>query len=189
MQKEKKEISKSLKEKKSEARAVIGVVALSVLLTIVPQFEGVVHKGYMDPVGIATKCMGDTNNVVVGKTYSKDECLLSMYDQLIAHAEPVIECSPASKDHPLLLASQVSFAYNIGVGAYCKSTTARYLNSSDPVMKQLACERMNTKPNGKPQWVFAGGKILPGLVTRRAKERELCEKGLLFSKGEIVTNE
>ena len=37
---------------------------------------------------------------------------------------------------------------------------------------------MNEADNGRPQWVTAGGRVLPGLVKRRAEERALCERGL-----------
>lgn len=61
----------------------------------------------------------------------------------------------------------VSFAFNVGNGAFCDSTLLKRLNAGqyDAVPAQLN------------RWVKAGGKTLEGLVTRRAAE------GALFSRG------
>ncbi|PRG74053.1 glycosyl hydrolase, partial [Burkholderia multivorans] len=69
----------------------------------------------------------------------------------------------------------VSFAYNVGAGAYCGSTTAKRFNAGD---WKGACRALNEADNGRPQWVTAGGRVLPGLVKRRAEERALCERDL-----------
>jgi len=155
--------------------SVVGIVAATILYTVVPKYEGVEQVGYLDPVGIPTKCMGDTNNVVVGKVYTMKECLDSLGDQLYKHAVPVVECTPSIVKYPETLAAAVSFAYNIGVSAYCKSQTAYYFNVGD---FKLGCKRMNENAMGKPQWVTAKGKVLKGLVIRRAEERALCEAGI-----------
>lgn len=57
----------------------------------------------------------------------------------------------------------VSFAYNVGEGNFAKSTLLRRLNSGD---SQGAAEQFG-------RWVNAGGKVLQGLVKRRAAERAL----------------
>lgn len=69
----------------------------------------------------------------------------------------------------------VSFAYNVGANAYCASTTARRFNAGD---LRGACRAINEADDGRPQWVTARGRVLPGLVKRRAEERAICERGL-----------
>jgi lysozyme len=160
---------------KKTIAGVVGASVATILLVVVPKFEGTVLRGYRDPIGIATKCSGDTINVIVGHVYTKAECQASLENQLIAHAEPVLKCTPVLKGHTYQLAASISWAYNIGAGAYCNSTTARRFNAGD---FRGACKAMNESDSGKPQWVSAGGKILPGLVKRRAEERALCEKDL-----------
>ena len=160
---------------KGALAGVVGTVAATTLYCIVPRFEGVVHRGYFDPVGIATKCSGDTHDVVVGQLVSPAECWESLNRQLVAHADDVLRCTPDLKDHPNQLAAAVSFAYNIGGRAYCKSTTARRFNAHD---WKGACRAMNESDEGRAQWVTSYGRILPGLVKRRAEERALCEAGL-----------
>jgi len=154
---------------------VVGAATAALLVSVVPQFEGIRHVGYRDPIGIPTKCMGDTTNVVVGQRYSEAECRASLEQQLIVHAEPVLKCTPGLKGRTYQLAAAVSFAYNIGAGAYCSSSTARRFNAGD---WRGACRAMNESDSGRPQWVTAGGRVLPGLVKRRAEERALCERGL-----------
>lgn len=57
----------------------------------------------------------------------------------------------------------VSFAYNVGEGNFAKSTLLRKLNAGD---SQGAADQFG-------RWVNAGGKVLQGLVKRRAAERAL----------------
>ncbi|KGC25832.1 phage lysozyme family protein [Burkholderia pseudomallei] len=160
---------------KKTLAGVVGAIAAGVLTVIVPKFEGVKLVGYLDPVGIPTKCMGDTRDVVVGRVYSEAECRQSLETQLIAHAEPVLRCTPGLKDRPYQLAAAVSFAYNVGANAYCASTTAKRFNAGD---LRGACRAINEADDGRPQWVTARGRVLPGLVKRRAEERAICERGL-----------
>ena len=57
----------------------------------------------------------------------------------------------------------VSFTYNVGEGNFTRSTLLRKLNADDHAG---AAEQFK-------RWVNAGGKVLPGLVKRRAAERAL----------------
>lgn len=150
--------------------ALVGAVAATLLLVSVPKHEGEALTTYDDPVGIATVCYGDTdpNMAVPGASYTREECLRSLEDQLVAHAEPVLVCAPGVLASPEMTASFVSLAYNIGTHAFCKSTVVRRFNSGD---YQGACKAIE-------MWNKAGGKVLPGLVRRRADERALCERGI-----------
>jgi GH24 family phage-related lysozyme (muramidase) len=56
-----------------------------------------------------------------------------------------------------------SFTYNLGCGALKKSTLLRKLNAED---YSGAADEFG-------RWVKAGGRRLRGLVTRRAKERDV----------------
>jgi lysozyme len=66
------------------------------------------------------------------------------------------------------VAAYTSFTYNVGVGAFEKSTLLRKLNGGDRV---AACNEL-------PRWVYARGVKLPGLVNRRREEQALCLSGL-----------
>jgi lysozyme len=58
----------------------------------------------------------------------------------------------------------VSFSYNVGSAAFCRSTLVKLLNQEQ---YELACEELR-------KWVYAGGVKLQGLVNRREAERKLC---------------
>lgn len=155
--------------------ALVGSVCATVSLALVTDFEGVSYFGYRDPVGIPTKCYGDTQGVTVGKRYTEAECKASLETQLLSKATGVLQCVPVLNEHPYQLAASISFAYNIGIGAFCKSTTAKRFNAGNFAG---ACKAMNESDTGKPQWDTALGVRLKGLTRRRAVERSVCETGL-----------
>ncbi|MBB3260015.1 lysozyme [Paraburkholderia bannensis] len=154
---------------------VVGAAAAALLLSVIPKFEGTVLVARPDPIGIVTACNGDTKDVTLGQRFTPEECSVRLEQRLIEHAEPVLKCTPGLRGHPNQLAAAVSFAYNIGASAYCGSSTARRFNAGN---WRAACRAINESDGGRPQWVYAGGRTLPGLVTRRAEERAMCERGL-----------
>ncbi|BCP56332.1 hypothetical protein K32_49490 [Kaistia sp. 32K] len=172
--------------------ATIGAGATAILLGVGSQvgfterFEGMVLRGYLDPIGIPTKCAGDTYNVTVGKRYSLEECKESLELGLIRHAEPVLRCAPHLKTigYPYFLAAAIDQNYHMG--SFCGTSMDQAFKAGN---YRVACVRFNEKPNGQPQWIYVKDKYnpvtkawsyksLPGLVTRAAARRELCEKGL-----------
>ncbi|AJX18540.1 glycosyl hydrolase [Burkholderia pseudomallei] len=154
---------------------VVGAAAAALLLSVVPKFEGLELIARPDPIGIVTACYGDTKDVHAGQRFTPAECRARLEQRLIEHAEPVLRCTPVLRGRTYQLAAAVSFAYNIGAGAYCGSITAKRFNAGD---WKGACQAMNESDNGWPQWVTARGRVLPGLVKRRAEERAICERGL-----------
>jgi len=64
---------------------------------------------------------------------------------------------------PAQIAAMTSLAYNIGLGAFGKSTLLRKFNAGDAAG---AAEQFD-------RWVYAGGKRMRGLERRRADERSL----------------
>lgn len=141
-----------------------GWVALA--LGCVAGFEGLRQAAYLDPVGIPTICFGETKGVRLGQRATLEQCkgMLTASLQLANHA--VDDCIRA----PLpdyRRAALVSFTYNVGKGALCGSTLARKLNAGDV---HGGCDEML-------RWTMAKGIRLPGLVTRRQKERNMCLVG------------
>lgn len=59
----------------------------------------------------------------------------------------------------------VSFVFNVGTGAYQKSTLLKRVNE----------EKHSLVPPQFLKWVYAGGKIIQGLVNRRQAEASLYE--------------
>jgi hypothetical protein len=61
----------------------------------------------------------------------------------------------------------ISFAFNVGGGAFADSTLLRKLNAGD----------YKAVPSELARWTKAGGRSLPGLERRRRAEGELFAKG------------
>lgn len=138
-------------------------------IALVGAFEGLRLVAYRDPVGIPTICYGATRGVQMGDRATKAECDALLVEELVIHENGMRRCL---REPDRLTDGQyvafLSLTYNIGVGAFCKSTAARMINSGD--MKG-ACAQIS-------RWDKAAGIRLPGLVKRRAEERRICETGI-----------
>lgn len=153
----------------SKARiATAGVAAAMALATpLVVKWEGVVLRGYKDPIGVVTACIGHTKTAQLGKTYTRAECDALFRKDLAEHARDIAPC--IKRELPVEVhAAMLSFAFNVGAERFCSSTAARKLNAGDYAG---ACAQLS-------RWTYAGGRQLKGLVSRRADERRLCESGL-----------
>ena len=141
--------------------------ALAILLVTLPAHEGVVYRVYRDPVGIASYCMGETENPQWGRKYTHTECMAKLQDRLPEFYAGVKACVPGEMSDQRV-AAFVSLAYNIGWAGFCKSSVARLQNAGQ---FRAACDAML-------KFRFAKGIPLPGLTRRRNEERALCLKDL-----------
>lgn len=135
----------------------------AIALTAVASFEGLRQYAYLDPVGIPTICFGETKGVKMGDKATLEQCKGMLLDSLYEAHESVAKCVkvPMTDSREAAL---VSFTYNIGGSAFCRSTLVKKLNVGDVVG---ACNEL-------PKWNKANGIVLPGLVNRREEERKLC---------------
>ena len=145
-----------------------GAIAIAaVMLGNADGLEGRRYYAYQDVVGVWTICDGHTgNDIRRGHRYTDRECdkLLQSDLQKVATAiDPLIKVRIPDTTRAALY----SFTYNVGAGAFSKSTLLKKLNSGDSFG---ACAELEL-------WVYAGGKQWKGLVTRREIEREVCEWG------------
>lgn len=152
---------------KSALTTKIGAAAAAFVVSVVAVHEGTVHRTYRDPIGVVTACTGHTGpELQMGQTFTRAQCDAMLYQDLTRHAA-ALDCikQPMTDGQK---AAFLSFTFNVGNGAFCGSTLARKANAGD---MQGACAELS-------RWTYAGGKQLPGLVRRRAAERQLCERGL-----------
>ena len=153
---------------------LVGAAAAAILYVTIPAEEGTEYRAYRDIAGIWTICNGDTADVRPGQMASPEECRARLERQLIAHAAPVMACTPRlaadGRDHQR--AAAVSLAYNIGVGAYCRSGVDRAFDAGD---WRRGCDALlawnKARVNGQLREVR-------GLTLRRRREREICLRGL-----------
>lgn len=157
---------------KRSLAAIIGATAAAGLLTAVPQLEGIVLVARPDPVGVVTACFGETSDVKLGQRFTFAQCVAKLEPRLAEFAGSVDRCTPVASMTVGQRKAVVDFAYNEGSGTYCKSSIAANFRVGNVA---AACRSFNESPTGKPQYVTAAGRELPGLVKRRAKERAWCE--------------
>ncbi|MEO5698541.1 MAG: lysozyme [Burkholderiaceae bacterium] len=146
--------------------AKIGAGALALAMPVVAYYEGYRATVYSDPIGRSAVCYGhDDPTLKLGTTYTLAQCQQMLADDLLKHAaafdciKPPLPLSDSQK------AAILSLAFNIGVPRFCGSTFARRITAGE---LPQACEELS-------KFIFAGGKILPGLQRRRAAERQMCE--------------
>lgn len=135
-------------------------------LHLIKTFEGLKLNAYLCPAGVWTIGYGTTKGVKPGMaiTAAKAEELLA---QDLRKFEDTVNTSVAVPITQGMYDALVSFCYNVGAGAFRTSTLLRLLNKGEYESAALQFAR----------WNRGGNKVLPGLVRRRAAERELFESG------------
>jgi lysozyme len=146
------------------------MTALKVAASLCKQFEGFRAEPYLCPAGVPT--------IGYGSTYYPDGRKVSLTDPPISQAQAelmliqglqgqympaVLKLSPSLVAFPNALGAITDFAYNLGAARYRASTLRKRIDSGD-------------WPGAKTEimrWVRGGGRVLPGLVRRRAAEAEL----------------
>lgn len=129
--------------------------------------EGTVHKVYLDPVGIPTVCSGHTATVTkkdVGKVVSNAVCQ-RLLAQDVSVAEQYVQKYVTYPLTQQQYDALVSFTFNVGGTKFKSSTLLRKHNAGNCFGAAAQFSR----------WVYAGTKVLPGLVERRKDERALYE--------------
>ena len=155
---------------------VASVTAISICMPFVIKFEGDEPVGYADPVGIPTAGVGHTgSDVVIGKWYDEATRKGWLVNDLASAAETVERCAPATID-VYQRAAFVSFAYNVGPGKKgVKDGFCVLKNGGIPThIKRARAGDKAGSCKALLSWTKASGKTLPGLVTRRKAEYELC---------------
>lgn len=138
------------------------LTALALAAATIAPWEGKRNEPYRDPIGILTVCYGETR--VEMRRYTDAECLAMLEDASAEFLEGVRRRNPEIVGYPHQWAAHTSFAYNVGLGTYGRSSVARLFQEGRQVE---ACRFLS-------RYVYAGGRKLRGLERRRAAEIKLC---------------
>ena len=146
--------------------------ALAIAAGLCRRFEGLRLKPYLCPSGVPTIGYGSTR-YADGQTVTLRDAPITatqaeeqLMDTLRRDYLPgVLRLSPSLADKPQVLGAIVDFAYNLGVAKYGGSTLRKRIDAGDMVGARAELAK----------WVRGGGKVLPGLVARRAAEAALLE--------------
>lgn len=133
-------------------------------------FEGMYLKPYLCPANVPTIGVGSTfyesgARVTLADPAITRERALALLEWELNHCLPKVnQLCPGLKDWgPKATAAILDFAFNCGTGALSGSTLRRRINADDVGGAQAELMK----------WVRGGGRVLPGLVKRRAAEAAL----------------
>ncbi|MGJ8480826.1 lysozyme [Sphingobium yanoikuyae] len=129
---------------------------------LITQYEGERLKSYLCPAGILTIGVGHTGpDVHRGQTITKEQSQKLLAADLRRFEAAVNRLGGTMSQHQF--DALVSFAFNVGEGALAKSTLLRKHRAGDHHGAAREFSR----------WNRGGGKVLAGLVKRRAAEAAL----------------
>lgn len=144
-------------------------VALAAAVSLIGGYEGLRLYSYQDVIGVWTACYGETKGIRSGMKFTKAECDAQFARRLVEFETGMRACLKQPDAVPIKpYIAFLSLSYNVGVGAFCKSSVARYANAGD---YRAACNRI-------PAFNKAGGRVIRGLVIRRADEQKYCLEGV-----------
>ncbi|MGJ8525196.1 Lysozyme RrrD [Halomonadaceae bacterium LMG 33818] len=152
----------------SKKTGIAGAViagGIAIATPLINHFEGHRKMAYLDAVGIPTICAGITAGVHLGDVATDQQCDAKVAQELQVRAKQVSgvlnPSTPMSKSR---FAAFLDFQYNVGQGAFQRSSIVRKFNAGDVTG---AC-------NALLLYDKAGGRVLNGLKARREYERKLC---------------
>ena len=126
------------------------------------QFEGLRLAAYRDSGGVWTIGWGHTRGVKEGDTCTEEQAEL----WLLEDAQIAVNCVNRRVYTDLtqfMFDAMVSFVFNVGCGAFTKSTLLVLLNGG---FYKSATDEL-------PRWNKVKGKVVDVLTNRRQKEQEL----------------
>ena len=132
-------------------------------LALTKQFEGLRLTAYQDSGGVWTIGYGHTGSeVVCGLTWTQEQADA----QLLIDTQTAQDCVNTHVTLPLTqnqFDALVDFTFNLGCAALRSSTLLSCINAG---RFDLAAQQFT-------RWVYAGGKVVDGLMARRQAEQVL----------------
>ena len=131
-------------------------------IDLIKRWEGFRSNAYLCPGNVWTIGYGHTKNVHQGMCISKAQAEELLKDDLRYFENAVRQLSKVELTQGQFDA-MVSFSFNVGVNALRKSTLLKLVNQN----------KFTAASSEFGRWVYANKKRLPGLVKRRAEEKNL----------------
>ncbi|EWG66808.1 MULTISPECIES: lysozyme [unclassified Enterobacter] len=160
--------------------SVAGVLALAVLmphfrllktspegLALIADLEGCRLSPYRCSAGVWTSGIGHTANVVPTRDITEREAAVNLVADVLNVERRLAACAPVEMP-PRVYDALVSFSFNVGAGAACRSTLVSFIKRKQ---WPQACGQLT-------RWVYVNGVKNTGLENRRVREQAWCMKGL-----------
>jgi len=137
-------------------------------IALIKRWEGERLTAYLCPANVWTIGVGHTAAMgdpkpVAGMKITSDEATAILRRDL-ASIERDVDAVVDVRLNQRQFDTLVSFVFNVGIGAFRKSTLLKKLNDS----------KYDEVPNELMKWTRAGGRTLDGLVNRRKAEADYC---------------
>ena len=160
----------------AERKSTSALVLSAAVLAAIAGYEGYRSTAYIPvpgdvpTIGHGTTRYEDGKPVKMGDKVTPERARILLQHDASAFARAVQRCAPVPM-YQHEFDAFTSLAYNIGEGAFCRSTLVRELNKANYLG---ACREIL-------RWDYANGQRLPGLTKRRAAEQKLCLEGLSWN--------
>lgn len=135
--------------------------ASNILINAIKSFEGYRPNSYQDSAGVWTIGYGHTQGVKKGQKITQAQAESLLRGDLLKAEKYVNELKLNLTQGQF--DALVDFAYNLGTGNLGSSTLLEKIRmkaSNEDIQAQFR------------RWVYAGGKVMPGLVKRREWEAQ-----------------
>ncbi|AVJ16364.1 lysozyme [Serratia rhizosphaerae] len=136
-------------------------------LRLIADFEGCQLSPYQCSANVWTNGIGHTAGVKPNTAITERQAAANLLDDVRNVEKGIARCMSVDMPQPVYDAVS-AFAFNVGVGAACRSTLAGFIKQR---RWQQACDQL-------PRWVYVNGVKSKGLERRRQAERALCLQGV-----------
>ncbi len=136
-------------------------------LALIADLEGCRLTPYQCSAGVWTSGIGHTAGVVPKRDITEREAAANLVADVLNTERRLAVCVPVTMPQQVYDAL-VSFSFNVGTGAACRSTLVSYLKRQQ---WWQACDQLT-------RWVFVNGERSTGLENRRQRERAYCLQGV-----------
>jgi len=147
-------------------------------VNLIKSFEGCKLTAYQDSAGVWTIGYGHTSGVKAGMKITEAQAEAYLKGDLVT-AENAVNGKVTYRIKQNQFDALVSFTYNVGSGNFGSSTLLKKLNQGD----------ITGAANEFDKWNKAGGKVLAGLVRRRAAEKAMFLNGTTTGGGTTTTGD
>lgn len=145
--------------------------ALSIACELAERMEGYAKAlpdgrctTYRCPAGVVTIGYGSTHGVKEGDVWTREQAQEALKREMVRALNSALELCPSlASESEGRQAAIADFIYNLGAGAFEKSTLRKVINTGD----------WEEVPTQLRRWNKGGGKVLAGLVRRREEEISL----------------
>lgn len=144
-------------------------------LALTKESEGFVNRAYNDAAGYCTIAYGHLIKLMRCQNFTlptefrgiiSEPAGAALLQQDMTTAEYAVQKALKIDANDGQFAALVDFVFNVGAGNFNKST----------LLKRVNARQFDAVPYEFSRWTKAGGRVLPGLVTRRKKEAVMFGK-------------